>query len=63
MSIEKTLKASDLIKILEHSIKQYGDLDVMFTDGIGRSAITCFEEGAANFDRPKAMLIKARSAA
>ena len=59
----KTLKASDLIKALEHSIKQHGDRDVFFTDGVARFNIACYEECAPNFDSPKAILIKAREAA
>lgn len=57
----ETLKASDLIKILEHSIKQHGDREVYFSDGFFRYGVDCHAECSANYDSPKAMLIKAFS--
>lgn len=55
------MKASELIEILNHCIEQYGDRPVYYTDQIVNREITCYPESAANFDSPKAVLIKAGS--
>jgi len=56
------MKASELIEILKHSIEQYGDRPVYFTDQVTNYDISCYPESAPNFDAPKAMLIKANAA-
>lgn len=54
----ETMKASDVIRAMEHAIKEYGDLPVFFTDGFFRYGMTCHSESAPNFDAPKAMLVR-----
>lgn len=54
----ETMKASDVIRAMEHAIEQYGDRPVYFTDGYFRYGITCYAESAPNFDAPKAMLVR-----
>lgn len=55
----ETLKASELIRILQQSLEMYGDRPVYFSDGFHRYGATCHAESAPNFDAPKAMLMKA----
>ncbi|MBU0521635.1 MAG: hypothetical protein KJ643_05245 [Gammaproteobacteria bacterium] len=55
----ETLKASELVRVLQESIKLYGDRPVFFSDGFHNYGATCHAESAPNFDAPKAMLVKA----
>lgn len=57
----RTMKASELVKVLEASIKEYGDRPVFFSDGFHRHGVTCHAESAPNFCSPQAMLVKAFS--
>lgn len=61
MVARNTMQASELVKVLQSSIEQYGDRPVFFTDGFHRHGLTCHAESAPNFDSPKAMLVKAFS--
>lgn len=57
----ETMMASDVIRAMQHSIEQFGDRPVYFTDGYFRYGMACHPESAPNFDSPKAMLLKAFS--
>lgn len=57
----ETMKASDVIRALEHTIKHYGDLPVYFSDQYFRYGVRCHEESAPNFDAPKCVLVQAFS--
>ncbi len=57
----ETMKASDVIRAMQHCIEHYGDLPVYFTDGFFRYGAHCHAESAPNFDAPNAMLVKAFS--
>ena len=57
----ETMKASDIIRAMEHFIKHHGDRPVYFTDGFFRYGVTCHAGGAPNFDSPSCVLVKAFS--
>jgi len=56
-----TMRASDVIRTMQHFIEQYGDRPVYFSDGFFCYGMTCHAASAPNFDSPQAMLIKAFS--
>lgn len=57
----ETMKASDVVRAMQHFIEQHGDRPVYFSDGFSRYGMTCHAESAPNFDSPKCMLVKAFS--